>query len=170
MKHVHGVDFFQRAALGLNHEKVDDEKQYSAAASEHKAVEVVDIVCDHGAEERDEEVEEPVGGCCKRHADSAVASGVQFSDNSPDEWTPCGRKSRNEQAGEYDHDVTGLRGALRVVVVQLVVADERVDEQAHEHPCSARHHSLPPSDVFDNPQACNGCGNVHCTEDDGSDV
>lgn len=124
VQHVHGVDFLERTALGLDHEEVDDDSQGRTASSEHKTVEVVDIVGDHGAEERDQEVEQPVGSCREGHADSTVAGRVEFSDDGPHKRTPGGGEGSNEQTGEHNHNVTSLRSALRVGMIELVVADE----------------------------------------------
>jgi hypothetical protein len=70
---VHRVNLLERAALGLNHEEVDDEEESETAGSEDQAVEVVDLARDQGREERDQEVEQPVGSGRESHAKSAVA-------------------------------------------------------------------------------------------------
>lgn len=72
---VHRVNFLERAALRLNHEEVDHEEQSETAGTEDQAVEVVDLAGDHGREERDQKVEQPVGGSGKSHTKSAVAGG-----------------------------------------------------------------------------------------------
>lgn len=84
VKHVHGVDLFERATLALNHEKEDDEEERKATTSKHETVEVVDVVGNHRTEERDQEVEQPVGSRGERHANRAVTGRVQLADNSPD--------------------------------------------------------------------------------------
>jgi hypothetical protein len=170
MKHVHGVDLFKGTALGLDHEEVDDDGEDGARDSEDQAVVVVDLIGDHGAEERDQEVEKPVRGRSESHASSAVAGGVQFTDDGPDKRSPGRSESGNEQACEDNHDVSCLRGARRVVVVQLEVSDEGVDEEAHEHPEGAENHGLSPAYVLNNPQANNRGGNVYGSQDDGGDV
>jgi hypothetical protein len=170
VKHIHRVNFLKRAALGLDHEEVDDEEKSEAAGTEHQTVEVVDVVCDHRREERDQEVEEPVGCGREGHADSAVTSRVELSDDSPDKGSPGGGESCNEQAGEDNHDVTGLRSALRERLVELVVADECVDEETGSHPSGTSHHGLATSDVLNDPQTEDGGGNVDGTEDDRSNV
>jgi hypothetical protein len=130
----------------------------------------VDLVGDHGAEERDQEVEKPVRGRGETHASGAVTGGVQFTDDGPNKRSPGCSKSGNKQACEDNHDVTGLRGARRVGVVQLEVSDEGVNEEAHEHPQRTTNHSLSPADILNNPQAKNRGGDVHGTQDDGGDV
>jgi hypothetical protein len=50
------------------------------------------------------------------------------------------------------------------------MADKRVDEKAHPHPCSTCHHSFATTDVFHNPQAYDGSGDVDGTKDDRGDV
>lgn len=58
---VHGVNLLERAALGLNHEEVDDEEEDDEGDGKDKTVEVVDAVSDEGGAEGDDEVEQPVG-------------------------------------------------------------------------------------------------------------
>lgn len=53
---VHGVDFLEGAALVLAQEEVNDEGAGEVAGGEDVAVAVVDVVCDKGSEEGDEEV------------------------------------------------------------------------------------------------------------------
>jgi hypothetical protein len=58
---VHGVDLLERAALGLNHEEVDDNEEEDEGDGEDETVEVVDFVGDERRAEGDDEVEQPVG-------------------------------------------------------------------------------------------------------------
>ena len=170
VNHVHGVDLLERAALGLNHEEVDDEEEQDEGDGEDKTVEVVDAVGDEGGAEGDDEVEEPVGGGGETHAGSAVAGRVQLSDDGPDEGSPGGGERGNEQAGEDNHDVSGSGRALGKVLVEGVVTDEGVDEEAHGHPGSTDHHSLSTADVLDDPETEDGSDDVDGSEDDGGDV
>ena len=59
VENVHCVDFLEGAALVLAEEKVDDEGAGEVAGCEDVAVAVVDVACDEGGEEGDEEVPEP---------------------------------------------------------------------------------------------------------------
>lgn len=57
---VHGINLLERAALGFDHEEVDDDEEREATSSEYETVVVVNVVGDHGTEEGDQEVEQPV--------------------------------------------------------------------------------------------------------------
>lgn len=170
MQDVHGVDFLEGAALCLDHEEVDDEEEQDEGDGEDETVEVVDAVSNQRGAEGDDEVEEPVGCCGKTHAGSTVAGGVQLSDNGPDKRSPRGGKGSNEQASEDNHNVSGLGCAERVLVVELVVSDEGVDEEAGSHPSSTSHHSLAATDILNNPESRNGCSDVDSSENDGGNV
>ena len=104
---VHGVDLLEGAALGLVDEEEDNEDSEEAAGSEDVTVAEVDGVVDEGGEEGDEEVPGPVGSGGDSHADSAVAEGVHLTTDGPDDGTPGGGETDNEQTGEDDHDNTG---------------------------------------------------------------
>ena len=173
MEHVHGVDLLERAVLGLDHEEVDDPEEQEAGDTEDETVVVVDAVGDEGGDERDDEVEQPVGRGGEGHAGRAVTGGVQLTDDGPDKRSPGGRETDDEQASEDDHDVAGNRGRDGSAVgtrVGDVVADEGVDEQADEHPCSTAHHSHAAADVLNNPEATDSGNDVNGTEDDRGDV
>jgi hypothetical protein len=58
---VHGVDFLERAAVGLAHEEIHDDRAGETAAREDVAVAVVDGGGDVRCEEADEEVPYPIG-------------------------------------------------------------------------------------------------------------
>lgn len=73
---IHLINLLERPVLGLNHEEVNDKEQRKATSAEDEAVEVVNLVRDHGREEGNQEVEEPVAGCCKGHAGCTVSSRV----------------------------------------------------------------------------------------------
>ena len=168
--HVHGVNLFERTALGLNHEEVDDDEEQNQGDSEDKTVQVVDLIGDEGGAEGDDEVEEPVGCGSETHAGSAVAGRVQLSDDGPDKGSPGSGECSNEQAGEDDHDVSSRRCGLGSIAIETVLADEGVDEQTHGHPRSTDHHSLAATDVLNNPETEDCSDNVDGTENDGSDV
>jgi hypothetical protein len=170
VQHVHGVDLLERAVLGLDHEEVDGEEEQRAAHTEHETVEVVNPVGNQSRAERNDEVEEPVGSCREGHAGRTVASWVKFTNNGPDERSPSGGEGGDEQAGEDNHDVSGLGGAQGVDVVQHVVSNESVDEETHEHPGGSTHHSLAAADVLNDPETEDSGDDVDGTQNDGSDV
>lgn len=170
MKHVHGVDLFERTALCLNHEEVDNEEEDDDRNSEDQSVEVVDLVGDHGGEEGDQEVEEPIRGCSQTHTGGAVTCGIEFSNDGPDEWSPGGCESSDEKTCEDNHDVSSLGCAQGILVVELEVADEGVDEKAYCHPRSSAHHGLATAYVLDDPETKDSSDDVDGTKNDGCDV
>lgn len=167
---VHGVDLLKSAALGLNHEEVDNPEQTEARATENQTVEVVDLLGDESGEERDQEVEQPVGSGSQSHGGGTVAGGVQLADDGPDQGTPGDGEGDDEQAGEDNHDLTGLGVVGAVTVGELVVTNEGVDEQAHEHPGSADHETLAAAAALNNPQRNQSSANVDGTENDRGNV
>lgn len=76
VKNVHGVDFLQGTVLGLDDEEENDPEESEEGTGKDETVVVVDIISDEGREERDEEVEKPVGGGGETHAQSSVTSWV----------------------------------------------------------------------------------------------
>lgn len=167
---VHGVDFLKRAVLGLNDEEVDDPEKGEAADTENHSVPVVNLVSDEGGEERDQEVEQPVGGGSESHTWGTVAGWVQLSNDGPDERSPGGGKGADEEAGEDDQDFSLDGGAGWIIEGKTERADEGVDEEAHEHPCGSTHESLATTAVLDNPQSTNSSDNVDGSKDDGGNV
>lgn len=59
---VHGVDLFERSALALHDEEIDQEHSDQVAAGEDVAVQEINVAGDEWREECDEEVPEPVRG------------------------------------------------------------------------------------------------------------
>lgn len=167
---VHRVDFFQPASLGLDHKEVDNNCQHCTRDSKDQPIEVINVVRDQCTEEADQEVEQPVARRSQRHAGSAVPSGIQFSDDGPDERSPGCGKGGNEEAGKDDHDISGLGCRRRVRVVELVVPDKGVDEEADKHPNGAEDQGFAATDVLNNPEADDGRCDVDGAKNDGSDV
>jgi hypothetical protein len=165
---VHGVDLLKGPALGLVDEEEDNEDSEEAASSEDVTVAEVDGVGDEGGEERDEEVPGPVGSSSNTHADSAVLEGVHLTTDSPDNRTPGGGESDNEEAGEHNHNNTS--GVVGRVGVQDLVADRGPDQEADEHPSGTVHQTLAATVVLDNVKTGKGHTEVDSTEDDGGDV
>lgn len=163
---VHGLDLLKTAVLGLDHKEVDESGKGQAAAGEHQAVKVADVVGDGTGEERHEEVPEPVGRGGQGHGRSAVASGVELSNDSPDERTPSGGESDDKEAGENDEDVAGGGGAGRVDGVEDKVTDKRVDEEAHGHPQGTNDEGLAAANILDNPETGDSAANVDGTKND----
>jgi hypothetical protein len=170
VQHVHGVDLLERAALGLNHEEVDDEEEQDKRDGEDETIEVVNFVGDEGGAEGDDEVEEPVGRGGETHAGSAVSRRIQFTNDCPHQRPPGGCKCGNEQAGEDNHDVSGSGSVLGNDPVERKVTDKGVDEQAHGHPGSTDHHGLSAADILNDPETEDGGDDVDGSEDDGGDV
>lgn len=61
---VHHVHFLERLALAFDDAEVDDQDRDEQTACEDVPVREVDVPCYERREESDEEVPEPVGGCC----------------------------------------------------------------------------------------------------------
>lgn len=173
VEHVHSIDLLKRTVLGLDHEEVHDPEEEEARNTEDKTVVVVNAVGDESRDERDDEVKEPVGRSGEGHASRAVASWVKLTNDSPDERSPGGRETDDEQASENDHDVTGGRGgdgSSVLIGVGNVVTDEGVDEQTQEHPRGTTHHCHATTDVLDDPETTDGGDDVDGTENNGGDV
>lgn len=169
-EHVHGINFLQRAVLGLDHEEEDNDCQCQAASGEDQAVKVVDCIRDEACEEGDEEVPQPVRCRGESHCWSPVFHGVQLTDNSPDEWTPCRCKSSNEQAREDNQDVARSRRLGGISLVQGEVAHETVHHEAHKHPQSSDDEGVAATALLDDPETADGARHVDSTQDDLRDV
>lgn len=88
---VHPVELLEGTAATFNDTEVDDEDAEEETAGEDVAVGKVDLVCDEGGEESDEEVPQPVGGGGQGHTLRTVLGGEELGANRPDHRTPCHR-------------------------------------------------------------------------------
>lgn len=86
---VHPVELLEGTATTFNDAEVDDEDTEEETAGEDVAVGEVDLVCDEGSEESDEEVPEPVGGGGQGHTLRTVLGGEELGANRPNHGTPC---------------------------------------------------------------------------------
>jgi hypothetical protein len=166
VKDVHGIDLFERATLGLDHEEVDDEEHDHTGNGEDETVQPGDLVGDESGEERDKEVHQPVGGGRESHAGSTVTSWVELSDDGPNHRSPGSGEGNNEETGEDDHDTTsGL-----VILWVLEATNEGIDQQAHSHPGGTSKKGLAATTVLNDPETTNGSNDVDGTKNDGGDV
>lgn len=167
-KDVHGVDLLEGAALGLVDEEEDNEDGSEAAGCEDIAIAEVDGTVDEGSEEGDEEVPGPVGSGGNTHADSAVLEGIHLTTDGPDDGTPGGGETNNEEASEDNHGDTGGVGSR--VGVDDLVTNGGPDHEADEHPASTVHQTLAAAEVFDDVETRESHTEVDSTQNDGGNV
>lgn len=164
---VHGVNLLKGATLGLVDEEEDNQDGSETAGSKDVSVAVVNGAGDEGGEEGDEEVPGPVGGGGDSHAGSTVAEGVHLTTDSPDNGTPGGSETNNEEAGEDDHDNTG--GVVARGDVEDLVTNRSPDQEADEHPGGTDHQTVTATVVLNDVQTGEGHTEVDSTQNDGGD-
>jgi hypothetical protein len=170
VKQVHGVDLLEAAVLTFDQEEEHDEDKDGTAAGEYQAIQVVDGVGNEAGEEAEHEVPEPVTGGGDGHAGGPVFCRVQFSGHGPDNGAPGRRECNNKQAREGDEDVSSLRRARWVILVEHEVADKRVDHEADKHPNGTKHQGHTPPGLLHDDEATECTSHVHGAEDYLGDV
>lgn len=167
---VHGVDFFKSAALGLADEKVHNHCSAEGAGSKNITVLEVDGAGDERGKEGDKEIPGPVRGGCNSHAGGAVAGWVEFTHNSPDDRSPGGSETDDEEAGKDNQSSTGLGSIRRIGLVERVVSDSSKDHEANEHPEATSNQRLAATKVLDNVETNDGNTKVDTSQDHLSNV
>lgn len=156
MLYVHGVNLLKSTALGLADEEVNDNGSSERAGSKNVAVLEVNGAGDEWGEEGNQKVPCPVGGGCNSHAGGAVACWVEFTHNRPDDRSPGGCETNNEEAGKDNQGGTGLGSGRRIGLVERVVSDGSKNHKADEHPDATSNQRLAATKVLDNVETNDG--------------
>lgn len=170
MLDIHGVNLLKSAALGLADEEVDNDGSSKRAGSKNVAIFEVNSAGDEWGEEGDQKVPCPVGGGCDSHAGCSITGRVEFTDNRPDDRSPGGCKTNDEEAGEDNQGGTGLGGGRRIGLVERVVSNCCKNHEADEHPDSTSDQRLAATKMLNNVETDNGNTKVDTGHNHLSDV
>ena len=108
VREVHGVDLFDRHALGLGDAEECKHKAQSEAAGPDKADTGADTRLDLRRGKLDDEVEQPIGSGSERDTDRRKTDRERFATDDPSHRTPRRSESSDKDASKGDEGFTGL--------------------------------------------------------------
>ena len=169
-KDVHGVDFLQAPTMALADEEIDHNRAGETTPRKNVTIAIINRGGNVRREEADQEVKSPVGCRGQSHTLRAVSRGVDLSDDSPDDGTPCHCKARDEETCEDDHGITDTLIRCAVIIRKCEVTQRSKDEEAHKHPERSVDERRPATVLLDNVETRESHTEVDGAEDDGRDV